>query len=74
MRQPMIQPMVVERASDLERGQNGIAVELVPSSEQSLAASRWQALEQRIGDGCITNSWAWIDAWIGCFGDTIRHT
>jgi Acetyltransferase (GNAT) domain len=74
MRQPMIQPMVVERASDLERGQNGIAVELVPSSEQSLAASRWQALAQRIGDGCVTNTWAWIDAWIGCFGDTIPHT
>ncbi len=70
----MTNAMVVERSCDLERGQTGTVIELVPSSAQSLAASRWQVLEQQIGEDCITNSWAWIRAWVGCFGDAIPHT
>ena len=70
----MMQPMVAEQTCDQWARPARTRIELVPSSAESLAARRWQTLEQRIGNGCITNSWAWIGAWVRCFGDAIPHT
>ena len=49
-------------------------LEIVPSSERSFAAARWQRLEQHIGNPPLKSSWAWINTWLNHFGDDISHT
>jgi hypothetical protein len=37
----------------------GAVIELLPSSEQVEAASRWQDLEHSMRNTGLTNSWSW---------------
>src|SRR5215467_3392459 len=50
------------------------AIELLPASEQSEAASRWQELERSIRNTGLTNSWPWIKVWLDNYGDTVQPT
>ncbi len=49
-------------------------IELLPSSEQIEAASRWQDLEQSIGNTGLTNSWPWIKTWLDNYNDIVQPT
>src|SRR5258708_3487652 len=58
-----------------ERQNNQAAViELLPSSEQIEAASKWQDLELTIGNAGLTNSWPWIKTWLDNYGETVLPT
>lgn len=49
-------------------------IELVPSSEQIEAASKWQDLEQRIRNTGLTNSWPWIKTWLDNHDHIVQPT
>ena len=49
-------------------------IELLPSSEQIEAASRWQDLEQSIRNTGLTNSWPWIKTWLDNYHDILQPT
>jgi len=50
------------------------AIELLPSSEQSEAVSRWRELERSMRNTGLTNSWPWIKTWLDHYGETVQHT
>ncbi len=49
-------------------------IELLPSSERSEAASRWQGLEQHMSNTGLTNSWPWIKAWLDNYENRVQPT
>src|SRR5437870_5697566 len=49
-------------------------IELLPSSAQIEAASRWQDLERTIGNTGLTNSWAWIKTWLDNYDEIVQPT
>jgi CelD/BcsL family acetyltransferase involved in cellulose biosynthesis len=56
-----------------ERQSNQIAViELLPSSEQIEAASKWQDLERSIRNTGLTNSWPWIKTWLDNYDGLVQ--
>jgi len=58
-----------------ERQINQAAViELLPSSKQIEAASKWQNLEQSIRNTGLANSWSWIKTWLDNYDDTLQPT
>jgi len=61
--------------SHYQRQNNQAAViELLPSSEQVEAASKWQDLEQRMRNTGLTNSWPWIKTWLENYDDILQPT
>src|SRR5438067_12479874 len=61
--------------SHYQRQTNQAAViELLPSSEQVEAASKWQDLEQRMRNTGLTNSWPWIKTWLDNYNDILQPT
>ena len=61
--------------SHYQRQTNQAAViELLPSSEQVEAASKWQDLEQRMRNTGLTNSWPWIKTWLENYDDILQPT
>ena len=61
--------------SHYQRQNNQAAViELLPSSEQVKAASKWQDLEQRMRNTGLTNSWPWIKTWLENYDDILQPT
>ena len=51
-----------------------IVIELVPYSEQIVAASKWQDLEQCIRNTGLTNSWPWIKTWLDNHDHRVQPT
>ena len=49
-------------------------IELLPSSEQIEAASRWQDLECSIRNTGLTNSWVWIKTWLDNYNCIVQPT
>ena len=57
-----------------QRGQSAaVRIDIVPSSARSVAAVRWRHLEQTSDGLGLTNSWAWLAAWLTYYGDRVPH-
>lgn len=52
---------------------DALAVDLIPSADQARAARVWTMLEERIGHGGLTCSWAWTETWLKHFGAELPH-
>jgi len=49
-----------------------ITIELLPYSEQTEVARRWQELEKRTNNTGLTNSWIWVKTWLEHHGDIVQ--
>lgn len=49
-------------------------IDLLSAADLPAARLRWQALERRVQNTGLTNSWSWIAAWLSCFGDGIPYS